>query len=306
MAGCLGTADDSLNGELAWDRVELTAERDEPILEIHAREGTRVDAGALLLTQDGRRVAAQLAEAGAVHREARARLAELERGPRNERIEAAQARLAGAEAEAANAARELARLQSLQSRKLASAEALDLARTRLAATEAARQVARAELDELLRGATAEELAQARARADQARNRMVQLRLTLDRLSVRAPAGGLIDDLPFEVGERPPAGKVVAVLLTGDAPYARVYVPEPMRASLAAGDDARVRVDGLETVYDGRIRRISSDPSFTPFESLTERDRSRLSYLAEIELEGEGLARLPGGLPVRVSFPGLAP
>ncbi|NVK43632.1 MAG: HlyD family efflux transporter periplasmic adaptor subunit [Oceanospirillaceae bacterium] len=306
LVGCLGPQDATLNGELAWDRVELIAELDEPIMTIVAREGERLEAGAAVLQQDDRRVAAQLAQARATQDEAAARLAELERGPRPERISAAQARLAGAEAEADNAGRELTRLQSLQRRNLASEEALDLARTRRSASRAALAVARAELEELQNGATREELDQARARVAQARALTQQLNLTLERLSVRAPRAGLLDELPFEVGERPPAGKVIAVLLTGPAPYARVYVPEPMRASLGVGDAARISVDGLDGDFDGRIRRISSDPSFTPFESLTERDRSRLSFVAEVELEGDGLARLPGGLPVRVSFPGVSP
>jgi HlyD family secretion protein len=115
---------------------------------------------------------------------------------------------------------------------------------------------------------------------------------------------VLDELPFELGERPPAGKVIAVLLAGQAPYARVYVPEPLRARLKTGSRARIQVDGIASPFDGQIRYISADASFTPFNSLTERDRSRLSYLAEVELSGGGVDVLPGGLPVQVSFEGL--
>ena len=51
---------------------------------------------------------------------------------------------------------------------------------------------------------------------------------------------------------------------------------------------------------GRVRWVSADASFTPYFALTEHDRSRLSYLAEIDLED---ARdLPSGLPLQVDFP----
>ncbi len=43
--------------------------------------------------------------------------------------------------------------------------------------------------------------------------------------------GVLDTLPFEVGERPGPGDVVAVLLTGEQPYARVYVPERLPEGL---------------------------------------------------------------------------
>lgn len=301
LSGCPWQEDEALNGLLAWDRIELIAELDEPILRLEAQAGEWLQPGDPILQQDDRTLKARLAEAQGALDQARARLAELRRGPRPERIEAARARLAGIRAEAENAARELQRLQKLQPRRLASEEAVDAAHTRRSASRAAVEVAGAELNELLHGSTREELQQAEALVAQAVARVEQLQLTLERLQLVAPGPGRLDELLFEVGERPPAGKVVAVLLAGAAPYARVYVPEPMRAGLQVGSEALVRVDGIDGVFEGRIRHISSEASFTPFYSLTERDRSRLSYVAEIELGGDSAAALPAGLPVRVTF-----
>jgi HlyD family secretion protein len=305
LSGCLWQEVPGINGVLAWDRVELIAELNEPIVHIEAREGQRLRAGDLILQQDDRLMAARLAEARAQLDQARGRLAELRRGPRMERIAAAQASLEGAEAEAGNAARELQRIERLQQQHLTSVEAVDLARTRASSADARVQVVRAALDELRHGSTREELEQAEAQVQQARARMAQLQVTLERLRITAPRDALLDELPFELGERPSAGKVVAVLLAGQAPYARVYVPEPLRAQLQRGSRAEVRVDGVARVFDGQIRRISADASFTPFNSLTERDRSRLSYLAEVELSGDGTESLPAGLPVQVRFEGLS-
>jgi HlyD family secretion protein len=107
-------------------------------------------------------------------------------------------------------------------------------------------------------------------------------------------------LPFELGERPAAGAVVAVVLVGETPYARVYVPEQVRAKIAAGSEAQVFVDGIEQPFAARVRRVSSDAVFTPFFALTEYDRTRLSYLAEVVLEGKAL-ELAAGIPVEVEF-----
>ena len=49
------------------------------------------------------------------------------------------------------------------------------------------------------------------------------------------------------------------------------------------------------------RYLAIDAEFTPYYSLTEADRSRLSYLAEVELDGAAAAELPAGVPVEVDL-----
>ena len=61
-------------------------------------------------------------------------------------------------------------------------------------------------------------------------------------AVHAPRDGWIEALPYEVGERPPVGAPVAVMLAAGPPYARVHVPETLRASYAAGRSVTVRVE----------------------------------------------------------------
>ncbi len=98
LSAC-GTDDESgrLVGELASDRIELTAEVSEPIVEIAVAEGEAVTAGQVLARQNDERARARLAEAGAALEQAQARLDELVRGPRSEQIRAAQAAVQGAE-----------------------------------------------------------------------------------------------------------------------------------------------------------------------------------------------------------------
>lgn len=287
-------------GQTAWDRVALISEAPEPIIAIEAREGDRVSAGDVILRQDRRRIEAQLDQAGRARDQAAARLAELRRGPRQERITEARARLAGAESRLENADKQLARIRDLLDRGLATPADRDRA---LADRDSARSEVnqvRATLEELLEGTTVEELRQAEAALAEAEARVRELQVVADRLTVTAPRDGVVDALPFEVGERPPAGANVAVLLAGDRPYARVYVPEPQRQRVRPGDTFPVHVDGLEGTLEGRVRFVSSDPAFTPFMALTEHDRSRLSYLAEIDLPAAGGGQpLPAGIPVQV-------
>jgi HlyD family secretion protein len=70
--------------------------------------------------------------------------------------------------------------------------------------------------------------------------------------------------------------------------------------LRPGSSLQVHVDGLDGPLTGTIRRISSEASFTPYFALTERDRGRLSYVAEVALPAMQ-NRLPDGVPVQVNF-----
>ena len=46
--------------------------------------------------------------------------------------------------------------------------------------------------------------------------------------------------------------------------------------------------------------MASEPAFTPYFALTERDRGRLSYVAKVDIV-EQRDRLPDGVPVEVEF-----
>jgi len=291
-------------GTLERDRIEIVAEARETILEIPIREGLAVRAGEVVARQDPARAEATVARAQAALARAEARLAELVRGPRREEIAQARARLAGAESRKATDEKEYARVADLVERKLASPSDLDAAFARRDLSRAERDEAAAALEALLEGTTVEELDQARAAADEARAALDDARIGLSRLTLRAPRDGTVDALPYKDGDRPPAGAPVVVLLADQAPYARVYVPQAVRARVAPGLAAVVTVEGVDGAFEGVVRYVSSEAAFTPYYALTERDRGRLTYVAEVVLPAEAARDLPSGLPVEVDFPSL--
>jgi len=288
-------------GTLERDRIELVAEADEPIVAVRVREGDSVAEGDVVLVLDDRRLAAQLARAQALRDESAARLAELERGPRAERIREARARLAETESAVRNSQREYERASALEKQAFESAARGDQMLAQRDQAIARRDQARESLAALERGTTSEELDQARGNLGAAEAALADARVRLDRLQVRAPRPARVDALPFELGERPPAGAVVAVLLADDPPYARVYVPETVRARISNGSRAKVRVAGRDGELEGRVRTLAHDAAFTPYFALTQYDRGRLSYLAEVEVTGAGQENLPIGAPVEVRF-----
>ncbi len=301
LAGCGGDRAPVAVGTLERDRIDLVAEASEPIVSRAVEEGAFVERDALILQLDPQRLDAQLAQQNGIRNIARARLAELKRGPRPEHIEEARARLRGAEGLLETARSDLDRARSLVAQGVVSEQDIDQRRARFDEALAARDAARAALEAVLEGTTIEELEQSEAALEQVEAGLAGVRIQHERLTVRAPIAGWIDALPYELGERPPAGGVVAVLLADGPPYARVYVPAEIRTEVVPGTAASVHVEGVEAPFDGIVRHVSKDASFTPYFALTERDRGRLVYLAKVDLGGEGARALPTGMPVEVIF-----
>jgi HlyD family secretion protein len=51
-----------------------------------------------------------------------------------------------------------------------------------------------------------------------------------------------------------------------------------------------------------VRYVSAEAAFTPYYALTQKDRSRLAYLAEITLDDPAAQALPAGQPIQVLVP----
>ncbi len=201
-------------GQLASDRIELTAESSEPIVVRRVIEGQLVMVGEPLVEQNTDRALARVAEAEALLDQAQARLDELLRGPRKEQILAAQASLDGSVLELEYRLVELDRAEALLSKALASAENRDSARSAVDSAAARLEVNKARLQELLTGTTVEELEQARAVVGQSQARLRQLQIDLERSTTVAPVAGVVDSLLLEAGERPVPGQPIAIMLSG--------------------------------------------------------------------------------------------
>ena len=113
------------------------------------------------------------------------------------------------------------------------------------------------------------------------------------LTVVAPVDGVVDQLPFDVGERPPIGGVVTVLLDDAAPWVRVWIPADAAATAGPGTPAEVHIDGIPRPLAGRVRDVAREAAFTPHYALTERERVHLVYEARITIENAPPTLRPG-------------
>ncbi len=302
VAGCRTEPMEAL-GTLEWDQVHGRAVVSEPIAEIMAQEGDAVEAGQAILRLDPQLQEAQVAQLKASVAQAQWELKQKETGYRPEEIASAVA-----EAEAAKNTRETRQMEydrelALFQRNASSDRRVDLTKNALSVSIAEESAAVEQRNLLQSGYRVEEVEQAKAGLASAEAALRQAEEQLDRYTVKAERSGVLDSLPFKLGDKPPVGAVVSTVLAGDRPWARVYVPEPWVSQLKSGDLVDIRIDGRGTPFEGRVRHIASNAAFTPYYTLSEEDRSRLSYVAEIDLVEESAKELPVGIPVRMRLRG---
>ena len=301
LSACQDSADGMALGTLERDRIELVASESEVITDILVQEGDRVEVGQALLRLDSRKAAADLRALTAARRRAAARVAELEIGPRVEKIAEAKALVEGRYSQLIEAEHSLKRVVALNQQQLASQARLDQSQAKYDSAVAMLAADQENLKALESGTTLEQLQQARQALLEAKARVIPAQIRKEKMTIIAPVTGVVDDILYELGEQPSRQSVVVVLLASNRTYAKVYIPQSHRAAILPGKTLAVHIDGVAQTFTGTVTKVSSDPAFTPYYALNERDRSRLTYLAEIDLDAEAVSRLPAGLPLSVTL-----
>lgn len=301
LGACGRSNTEFLPGTVERDRIEVGAETTDPIIERRVNEGQVVKRGEILLVQDTVIARAQMDAAQATVAQQQAQLSERTAGARSEDRAAARARVDRARVQLQVETREWQRLNELVGQKLISESALARQKGLSDAAAASLREAGQALAALEHGTRPEQIAQARQSLEQARAQQRELAASTGRLTVAAPVDGIVDALPYQIGERPARGGAIAVLLASGAPFVRAYLPEPRRAGVRVGARARVHVDGVGTPFDGVVRYVSSEAAYTPYYSLTAADRGRLAFRLEVTLSGDAAQSLPSGVPADVEL-----
>ncbi len=301
LSGCDNTQPNMALGSLERGRIALTATASEIVIALPVKPGSAVKKGQLLVQLDDRLQASLVSKARAEVAQAEATLQKLQRGPREEEIATAKARVDGAKAALEVSQSNFTRALDLARQKLTSQSNLDEARAKRDESLANLQLAQQELRLLTNGTRQEDLQAAQAALDAAKAALAIEQKRLADLSIIATRDGILDDLPWNLGERVTRGSPVAILLAGKAPFARIYVPEPYRIKLTEGDPLTIHVDGLDKPVSGHLQWISTQPAFTPYYALNQQERARLMFLAKVQLP-DSAAALPNGIPVQVELP----
>lgn len=278
-----------LAGSLEAHTVEVGSLVGGRVATVSVREGDRVVAGQELLRLESDLRDLEIAEQQALIAEARANLARVVAGPREEEI--ARARI---DYQAAETDRK--RFESLRDSGVVGQRDYDAAQVRAAS-------ALETLHQAERGSRVEDVAAARAALERQERQLALLVREHRELVVSAPAEGLVESFDLRPGDLVAANQPVASLLEPGQLWVRVYVPEPRLGEVHVGQAAAVTVDSFPgRTFPGRVRSVAAQGEYTPRNLQTLDQRSDQVFGVEIDVEPA--VELKAGMATLVVLEGL--
>lgn len=281
-------------------QIQLSSPSLQRITQFNVTKGERVQQGQLLVQLDNEIQQQQVLAAQSQLAQLESALHLLKAGTRAEQLEQSKAHVQAAEANLLEAKRQVTRQTELIKSNLTSQHAVDSAQAQLDAATAAHNEAKARLAELQNGARFETVQQAEIAIESARAHLAIAQKQLSELSLYAPVAGIVEDLPWHVGERPPVGAPIVLIANLSETFARLYLPEDKLAQVKLGMTLQLGVDGLAEPLSGTVSYISQSASFTPYFALSQQERARLMYVIEVTLPNS--TTLPSGTPVWMVLP----
>lgn len=279
LAGCDGEGPDAY-GNFEGREVVVSAEVGGRLLEFRAREGERLEAGAVVARIDTVELALQREEVSAQRRGSRTRTLE------------AEAQINVLRAQLATAREEHARARRLYEAEAATARQLSQTAGEVRVLEERIRAARAQAETVR-----EDVGGMEARVGQIEERIQRSRIT-------NPVDGTVLATYIEAGELVQPGMPLYRIADLDTLILRAYVSGGQLANLGIGDRVEVRFDAghdeLGSV-PGRIAWIASEAEFTPTPIQTRDERTDQVYAVTITVPNpDGAIKI--GMPGEVYLP----
>jgi HlyD family secretion protein len=239
-----------LSGSIETNTVQVGSLLGGRVATVHVKEGDAVRAGQPLVTFEPDLRDLEIAQQRALVTQARAELAKVKRGPRDEELRQARINYESAEVDRK-------RFQVLW-------ESGAIARRDYEATQVKAANAQETLLAAQRGGRPEDVAAAEAAVAQAQERLAFLERQHQELAVTAPSAGVVEVFDLRPGDLAAANQPVATLLEPDQIWVRVYVPETQLGRVKVGQAAAIRVDTFpHRSFPGRVVEIRTQGEYTP-------------------------------------------
>lgn len=258
-----------VNGRLNLNRLDIASLYAGRVQEILVNEGDDVTAGQSLVKLSTSQVDAQILQIQAKKLQAQEAVGRVtsEQNAAEQQLKLAQLELSNAQKLRKDnliSSTELARFQTQYSATLAKVNA-----TKAAALEA---------ESIIQQADAQ---------------LAQVQDMYNDLDIKSPINGRVEYKIAELGTVIPAGgKVLSLLDTQDV-YLNIFLPSQQSNPLKIGDEARIRIEGIDAVFPATIQFIASDAQFTPKSVETQEERTKLMFKVKLALPKETIHRYPG-------------
>ena len=246
------------------------------VIEVFVKKGEKVKARAPLFRTDDREFRSMLAVREAELASSKAQLHKLIASPRPEDIPPARAAAEEAEARMADAEAALARTERLFQRQMIAASDYDKDRYAYYAARATYAKAKADLEKILAGSWKEDIAIARAAVQLAESQVESIKISLERLIVRAPMDGEVLQLNVRLGQFAAMTWKEPMIVLGDSKrlHVRIDIDEPELLYFSKGAEAIATLKGRPNIRFP-LKFVYVEPYVIPKQSLTGNNSERV-------------------------------
>jgi HlyD family secretion protein len=300
------------------DRVRVSSKVAARLVSLDVKEGDHVEPGQVLATLDcsdqDAAVAAARARLDAASAQAKAAMSQAEAAGLTTSTAYVSSQALAAQAEALQAQRDAASRQAERVKALddgtspaaidqTSSTAEQLSHQSQAAFAQA-QVARLQVGQA-KGNAAAAAANAQAAAENVRAAEAEVNrveLLQAECKITSPRGGVVETLPYEIGELVPLGMPIVSMVDLHEVKATFYLPNAELGGAKVGQHAKVVADAWpDRVFDGVVATVGPEAAFTPRNVQTRTDRDRLVYPVEVHVTNPDDLPLRPGMPVQVTL-----
>ncbi|MEM8132827.1 efflux RND transporter periplasmic adaptor subunit, partial [Morganella morganii] len=246
-----------LQGEVDAPEVIVSSKAKGRVVERLIERGDDVKQGQALIRLTSPELEAQVASLVAARDQAQAQLTESLNGTREESVRNYAAQLAKSQAELANAQRDFQRMSSMAGRGYVSKTELDQSRRARDVAQQGVLAAKAQLDQAKNGDRTEQRQRYEAALRQAEQKLAELKVQQDELTVTAPVTGEIGPVPAEIGELFNAGSPLVTIIRLPEAYFVYNLREDILADVKKGDKITLTVPALKNQeIEAEVRYIA--------------------------------------------------
>lgn len=246
-----------LQGEVDAPEVIVSSKAKGRVVERLIERGDDVKQGQALIRLTSPELEAQVASLVAARDQAQAQLTESLNGTREESVRNYAAQLAKSQAELANAQRDFQRMSSMAGRGYVSKTELDQSRRARDVAQQGVLAAKAQLDQAKNGDRTEQRQRYEAALRQAEQKLAELKVQQDELTVTAPVTREIGPVPAEIGELFNAGSPLVTIIRLPEAYFVYNLREDILADVKKGDKITLTVPALKNQeIEAEVRYIA--------------------------------------------------
>jgi HlyD family secretion protein len=278
-------------GVVRATEVRVEPEVDGQLVSIAVEKGARVHADEVLARLSAVELTAQVDQARAALASATANRNNVYAGVRREQVDSLKAEIAKANARLEYTEVQLKRTSTLASQSFESQQALDQAENDAASARANVAEAQANYDAAVAGPTREERAIADAQVQAAAAAVAVLERRLEKMTLRAPADGVVSVIAAEVGENVRAGQPILMVEAAGKQWLSFNVREDHLNGLTIGETASVMrngADGASKAVITELQRLGTFATWQAERVIGDHDRNTLRLRLDPAGEPAGL------------------